>query len=253
MFFLLSKILEFAISPLVWVFLLLLYSVFSKNTARKRKSLIASVSILYFFSNAFILDEFMRKWEVQATPYEKVKNYDVGIVLGGMSNFDVGFQRIQFIRSGDRLFQAIELYKTGYIKKLIIVGGSGSMVRVDEKEAEGIKIYLERIGIPQEDVVYETNSRNTYENAVETKKILAEKFPNQKYLLITSGYHMKRALACFEKQNIKTTPYSTDRYSGPRKFIFDHTFIPDKDILGIWHVLIHEWVGYITYWFAGYA
>src|SRR5437868_5436330 len=108
MFFFISKILAFLITPLVWIFCCLLYSLFSRQAARKKRALIASVALFYFFSNAFILEEVMRVWEVPATRYQDLQKYDAGIVLGGMLTYDVAYDRIQFQRGADRLLQAVE-------------------------------------------------------------------------------------------------------------------------------------------------
>jgi uncharacterized SAM-binding protein YcdF (DUF218 family) len=71
-------------------------------------------------------------------------------------------------------------------------------------------------------------------------------------LLITSAFHMRRSLGCFEKVGFNVAPYSTDRYSGERKYIFDHLFIPSASVLEEWNLIIHEWIGYMTYYFSGY-
>ncbi len=248
MFFILSKILAFLITPLVWVIALLLLAIFSKNERRKKRSLLLSAVLLVFFSNNFVFDEFMHAWEIEPTPLTALDStYDVGIVLGGMLRYDQKFDRLQFDRGSDRLLQAIELYKNGRIKKILFSGGSGSILIPEAKEAFYAKRFLLTLGITEEDIIIESESRNTKENAEFTKKILVEKFPQGKFLLITSAFHMRRAMGCFTKAGIATTPYSTDRFTGPRKFAFDHLIIPNIDALFGWHTLIHEFTGYVVY------
>jgi len=248
MFFILSKILAFIITPLVWVIALLLLAIFSKNERRKKRSLLWSAILLIFFSNNFVLDECMRAWEIEATQVATLDStYDAGIVLGGMLRYDQKFDRLQFDRGSDRLLQAIELYKKGRIKKILFSGGSGSLLVPEAKEAFYAKRFLLTIGIPEEDIIIESESRNTKENAEFTKKILDEKFPRGKYLLITSAFHMRRAMGCFTKAGVTATPYSTDRFTGPRKVAFDHLFIPNMDALFGWHTLIHEMTGFVVY------
>jgi len=96
-------------------------------------------------------------------------------------------------------------------------------------------------------VIIEKESKNTRENAVNVAKILNKDFPEGKYLLVTSGYHMPRAKRCFQKVGITVTPFSVDHYAGKRKFIFDHLFLPDIYIIAKWETLFHELVGFITY------
>lgn len=251
MFFIASKFLTFLISPLVWIVALLFLAVFSKFPDRKRKSLRWALLLTLLFTNSFIFDECSRLWEVPATSYENLKTYEAGIVLGGMSVYDPTLDRAQFFRGADRLFQAVELYKRGIIKKIIFTGGSGRLLHPEMKEGNYIKRYLLYLGIPESDFMIESESKNTYENAVLTKQLLNESSQND-FLLITSSIHMRRSLGCFSKAGLHILPYSTDRYAGPRKYEFDHLFIPEPSILYDWTKLLHEIIGYITYKIAGY-
>ncbi|MCK4662209.1 MAG: YdcF family protein [Bacteroidales bacterium] len=252
MFFILSKILMFLITPIVWIITLLFFSLFSKNRKKKKRYLLISLLLLLFFSNSFILDEFMRLWEVKATKYNNLKSsYDYGIVLGGITEeYDFKNDRLTFMRSSDRLWQALELYEQKRIKKIIITGGSGSILQPKLKESIFIKQFLLKLNIPEEDIIIETDSRNTRENAVNIARILENK--NTDVLLITSAFHMRRSMKCFKKAGIIVYPYSTDRYSGPRKFVFDHLFIPNVKTFSTWNLLIHEIAGYIIYAMVGY-
>jgi uncharacterized SAM-binding protein YcdF (DUF218 family) len=252
MFFILSKILAFIITPLVWIAGLLLYSFFTKNEKRKKKCFVAALIMLLFFSNSFILDEVMRLWEVPAAEQSELGKYDAAIILGGLASYDEQLERIQFVRSGDRLWQGVELYKKGYVKKIVFAGGSGSIAHPDIKEGILVQRYLLMLGIPAEDIIVESESRNTRENAVNTKAILDQKIPNGNYLLITSAFHMRRSMGCFKKVGITPVPYSTDRYSGPRKWELDHLLVPNVETLATWSTLLHEMVGCMVYKVSGY-
>ncbi len=254
MFFILSKLLAFLITPIIWIIGLLLYSLFSKNQKRKRKTLIIAVVLLFFFSNSFLFDEVMRCWEIPATKDSDLsQTYDAGIVLGGIIAFDQAKDRLQFNRRNDRLIQAILLYKKGIIRKIFFTGGSGSIEHPEIKEGPLVKKYLLDIGIPERDIIIESESNNTHENAVFSKPLIEKNFANGKFLLITSSFHMRRSTGCFRKSGIDVTPYSTDRYSGPRKFVFDHLFIPRSETLFNWDSLVHEMVGFLTYRMFGYS
>jgi uncharacterized SAM-binding protein YcdF (DUF218 family) len=253
-FFIISKILDFLIEPPVWIIALMLFSLLSKNPKRKRKSLLASIILLVVFSNSFLLDEAMRAWEMPAAKISDLPGtYDAGIVLSGMVTYDNSLDRIQFNRRNDRLMQAVILYKTGKIKKIVFSGGSGSLVYTYLKESEMVKKFLVEIGIPADDVLIENKSNNTRENAVFTKEVLDKDIPHGRFLLFTSAFHMRRAVACFKKAGIEVTPYPTDRYSGPRKYYPDHLLIPNSGTLFDWNSLLHEIVGYGVYKVMGYA
>lgn len=253
MFFIISKLLAFLIAPITWVTALLLWALFTKDARKKCKLLIITFCVFYFFSNSFIIDEFMRPYETPAVQESSLTvKYDAAIVLGGMIEYDPTFVRLQFNRAVDRLMQAVALYKDGKVKKIFISGGSGSILEKNVLEGAILKEYLLKIGIPDSAVVVEKYSKNTHENAVFSKPILDSLYKNGKYILITSAFHMPRAIRCFKKAGISVTPYSVDRYSGPRKFVFDYMFFPATGALDEWNVLFHEWIGMGMYKISGY-
>jgi uncharacterized SAM-binding protein YcdF (DUF218 family) len=255
MFFVLSKILHFLIMPLSWVTAILLYAVFTRKNSRKPKLVVVAFLMLYLFSNSFLFNEAVGLWEVRATNQDSLKNkpYSAVIVLGGLSFWDYHLKRIQFNRSADRILQALDVYEKGIAKTLIISGGSGSLSKPEEKESIFIKEYLKIIGYRDEEILIEPNSRNTHENAVETKKMLDSLQIKAPYLLVTSGYHMRRAEACFRKQGMAVDTYSADRCAGERKFYPDNLFIPNAGVLSAWDMLLHEWIGYVMYKLSGYV
>lgn len=255
MFFFFSKIISFLFNPIIWIFSLFLFSLVSKNTRIKKKSFLGALILFYLFSNSFLLEEVSRVWELPATYYKDLKIYDAGIVLGGILSYDQQYDRIQFQRGADRLLQAVELYKTGNIKKIFFTGGSGSIEFADAKEGMFVKRYLLTLGIPENDIWIENESRNTRENAFFAKQFLDKHaYGEGKFLLITSGHHMRRALACFRKVGINVTPYSVDRNASlERHFTFDHLLLPNVHTLMWWEAVIHEWIGMLIYKIQGYA
>ena len=253
MFFALSKLLAFLITPALWVIALLAVSVFSKSEMRKKKCLYWGFGLLLFFSNGFIFTEFIRAWEAPAVEIKNLKTYEAGIVLGGMSTYDEELDRVQFFRGVDRLLQAVELYRKGVIHKIIFTGGSGLLLHPEMKEGNYLRRYMFYFDIPEADFIIESESKNTRENATCTKIVLDKEKITGNFLLITSAFHMRRSKGCFKKAGIIAETYSTDRYGGERKFDFDHLFIPNISALDGWSTLIHEVIGYITYKVMGYA
>lgn len=255
MFFFLSKVLTFLLNPLVWFFALMLWFYKSKNERRRKKVFISALVILYLCTNSFVVDELARAWE-PVTPdyYLSNEQYDVAIVLGGIGRIDERQKRFDFTYSGDRLFQTLELYHRDRVKKIMFTGGSGSIRYPEHKEALYVKKYLNTIKIPDSCLIIESESKNTYENAVNCKKILDSLGFNGSILLVTSAFHMPRSMAVFKKAGYtNVTPYLTNRISGPRRFDWDHCFIPNSDALTTLNMLIHEWIGYLVYKTKGYV
>lgn len=255
MFFYISKLLAFIISPTVWIFLLLLYSFITKIETRARKARIWAVALFFVCGNCFLVDECYRLWEPVTVDHDLLTTkYDGAIVLGGIGNIDMRLKKINFSMGSDRLFQILPYYQNGRIKKIIFTGGSGSVEFPENREGIFVKKYLNSIGIKDTGLVIESESKNTYENAVFTKKIMDSLNLKGKFLLVTSGSHMPRSLAVFKKAGYTDlTPYITNRVSGIRRYTPDHLLIPNAGAINALENLIHEWVGFVIYKLRGYA
>ena len=249
MFFLLSKIFSFLLSPLTYILILLFWMFFCRNQRKQKKILVFSICFVVFFGNNFILDEFVRFWEVPLNS-SKTKNYDIGIVLSGMVMYDAKNDISKFNSNVDRLLQALPKLKRKEIKYLLLSGGSGDIHHPENKEAEILKRYLISINWDIRNLIFESESRNTYENAKYSALLMKKKFislKDKKILLITSAGHMRRSIACFEAQGVNVDYLCSNRFAGLRKFEFQHCFIPSLRALSGWEHLLHEVFGYIIY------
>ena len=253
MFFILSKILNFLTNPLAFVLVFLLLSIFLKKPTWKKRSFWIAFSMLIFFSNDFIANEMMQAWEIAPTPYaEMKKKYDWGIVLTGVTiNDKLPDDRVYFRHGADRVVHTVELYKNGIIKKIMISGGSGRLMTNAREEANELFKAMKLMGVPEADMAIENESRNTYESAVNVKKILMPE-PVGEYLLITSAFHLRRSAACFKKAGFKFDVFSTDFYTHPRYFTPEALLIPSAGAIVTWQKLLKEWIGMAAYKVAGY-
>lgn len=254
MFFFFSKTLTYLLMPLVIICVCFLLSWFLRNPHWKKRLLFLGLSLLLFFSNEFIVNEVMRTWEIEATPFAALqKKYEYGVLLSGAARSEVGpADRVYIKSAADRINHAMQLYKMGYIKKVLVSGGSGRLIDIGEREADELASLLELMGVSREDILTENTSRNTHESAVEVKKILEQNTTPSECLLITSANHMRRASACFRKVGWPVDTFSTDFFSHYRMFTLDILLIPKVEALGSWHILIKEWAGYAAYWLMGY-
>ncbi len=254
MFFILSKVLLFLTKPFVWIVLLILLSILFRKRNWTKKTRILAVIFLFFFTNTVIYSEFSRLWEVPGKKISAINNYDCAVVLTGMANFNNDLNRLELGRNGDRIWQALDLYKRGKVKKILITGDSGSIKDKGLHEAKQLGEVIKGWGIPVEDIIIEPKSQNTHENAKETAKILKEKHPDwDKLLLVTNSTHMRRSLACFRKQGIECTPFSVGMLTGPKRgYYLDQYFIPNAVALEKWETLTKEWTGYMMYKMMGF-
>ena len=248
MFFVISKLLAFLSKPIIWILLLLFSSIFFK---KKRKALlILSTILFYFFSNGFIFDKIAGLWEIKSKNVSEItEQYDIGIVLCGMSGYDSQYKMLNFNENADRLIFAEQLYRLGIIKKILLSGGNGQLINNDYLEAKEMKVHLIKNGILEKDILVESSSRNTKENALNSARILKKDFTNGNFLLITSALHMKRSIYCFKKAGIKITPFPTDNTNTKKDYHIDYIFLPDAETLKKWDSIIHEWIGYVVYKF----
>ncbi len=254
MFFFLSKTIGYLSKPLVIITLLFLISLVVKSKVWKRRLFITALAMLLFCSNEFISNEVMRLWELPPTPFAEIKKtYEVGILLTGVtkSNFSPE-DRVYFQRSSDRVMHTFQLYKLGYIRKILISGGSGTILK-RSKEADELALVFHLMGVPREDLIIENQSDNTYQSAVAVKKMIGGIYQSSDCLLITSGYHMRRSRACFKKTGYNMDTFSVDFLSNKRAFTPDVLFIPKIESLSNWQVLTKEWAGMIAYKLAGYV
>jgi uncharacterized SAM-binding protein YcdF (DUF218 family) len=255
MYFLISKILTFFLKPIVWIFLCLIRGLFSKDKKVLKKYALYSLLILFFFTQPFIFSKFFSTWEYPPTSMYSLPQYDYAILLGGVQEFatkDVDDRLLAPDCSG-RLTTTVELFHLGKIKKIIITGGDAALFKgFSEPEAPFLKKVMMRMGVPDSVILVENASRNTYENAIFTKNIVEKENKNTSFLLITSGFHMKRSLKTFQKAGFVCTPFSTDILTEELDAQPKSYFSPDAKFLDYWGKILKEWVGYLTYWAKGY-
>jgi uncharacterized SAM-binding protein YcdF (DUF218 family) len=257
MFHILSKLFTLFLMPFFWLFLAVLLAFFAKSDL-KRKFWSKIVFLLFFvFGNSFLASHIMHWWEPKPVEYAKMEIFDFGIVLGGgiANEWQRPLDRVHFDPSADRLLQALQLFKAGKIKNILISGGSASIFSRNNKRTEATigKDFLLKVGVPADHIFVENESRNTFENAVFTQKLLLDlKLDKSKLLLITSAYHMKRGTACFDKQGLVTVPFPTTYHQLNTVFWSLSTIIPDETAFTLWYDLCHEWFGLISYKIMGY-
>ncbi len=255
MFFIISKVLYFLIQPMNWVIGLIAFSLFSKKRERKRKALVAALILFLIFTNRLLFNQVAKLWELKTITADQIQQpYDIGILLGGYSNSHIlpHHDRMNFSSRANRFLNAYELYRTGKVKKLLLTGGSGDLLQEQPGEAGLMKDFLMRLGVPETDIIMENDSRNTWENALFSKKMLDERHPGASCLLITSAWHMRRSIGCFEKAGVEFTPFSVDFLSEKDRWAPENSIIPDRNGFLFWEYLIKEWFGCVAYAAKGY-
>lgn len=254
MFFILSKVLDFLLSPFLWVFIVFLYAFFGKRPARKKKALFAGLFLLFFFSNSFIANKAFHAWEGDPVSLSTLKDYNTAIVLTGVAEYRKGHaDRVFFGKGADRVIHTVQLYKLGKVKKILISGGSGALSGEKIAEADQLKLVFRFCGVPDSDIILENQSRNTKESSRYTKSLIDSLRINGEFLVVTSAFHMPRSVGCFEKAGLKVDAYPVDFYSNDSEIDLEELIIPSVDAISKWTLLIHEIFGFWVYKVMGYS
>jgi uncharacterized SAM-binding protein YcdF (DUF218 family) len=144
-------------------------------------------------------------------PAQLPQRVDGVIVLGGAIQPDITEMRGQPALNGhaERITTLVRLAHDYPDARLVYSGGSASIVRQDLKEAPVAQALLQSMGVDVGRVLFEDQSRNTWENAVFTRQ-LVRPAPDQTWLLVTSAAHMPRSLGAFRAAGWQVVPYPVD-------------------------------------------
>lgn len=252
MFFILSKLLLFLLIPFTWVMLLLLWIAFAKSAILKRRLTIITIVLVVVFTNPWLYNQANLAWQPAKKSLGSQEQYELGILLTGMVQYD-RFNEGYFGSASDRFIQTANLYHTGKIKKILVTGGSGSLLHDYPSEAEFLKKAFLDNAIPEKDIIIEPMARNTYENAIFSKKIIDSLSFKGPFLMITSAQHIRRSAAVFKKAGIPFVAYPGDFREVQNKFSPDDAFMPDAKLLKEWSYLLKEMIGLLAYKLTGKA
>ena len=174
------------------------------------------------------------------------------ITLGGA--LDVSLTRargpIALNCSGARLTEALALAYRFPKARLIFSGGSADLLGNGVAEGDVAKEFFSELGLSMDRLTIERKSRNTSENAQFTRD-LVEPEPGQRWVLVTSAFHMPRAVASFQNAGFQVTPYPVAYFTfGDASDYWAYMFSP-LSALSLINVAVKEWVGLAVYWVSG--
>ena len=211
MFVFLSKLLPIFIYPLGLAVALLLVAVLMKRSPRwGRICILASLGILLIASNTWVPSALTRVLEWQYMPLETYPQVEVIVVLGGSTaSAQYPRQIVEISGAGDRILYAAHLYHEGVAPSLLLSGGTIPWMNKGQAPANDMAEIMGMLGVPEDDLWYETESLNTYENARFTRQILVDRGIDR-IILVTSAMHMPRAVRLFENQGLEVIPAPAD-------------------------------------------
>lgn len=260
--FTLLKLLKPLLLPFGWLMVGIAVTVVLIARGRRRAAL---VTVAIVFGAAYVLALEPVAYGFLATlerPYvasaaaSMEEQADVIVVLAGGA-FTAGYERPAELvgASFRRLWRAIELQRAhGGALPILYAGGSGDPFATVSHEAELAQTIARAAGVPAEYFWIETTSRNTYENGVEVRAVLASQFagrPEPRILLVTSAWHLPRAIGVFRKLNMEVHPAPAD--FATHGFSIDPlSFLPTVDNFAQTSTALHEWIGIMGYRIRGW-
>ncbi len=222
MYFYISKIL----APLLkltnfLVFLIIILFVFKKKYSNKNLIFIKNFSIILFliisltpvgnFGLRYLEKDFFNQ-----QPFSEIDNI---IILAGAEDVNLTKLRKKLVlnNSSERLISSVKLSRENPNSNIYFLGGDGYLVKDEIDETHVSKLFYNYVGLDAKKVNFINNSRNTIENLKEFNKIKND--DNDKNILITSAFHMKRVMIISKKLGINIIPYPVDFRSSNDFFI----------------------------------
>ncbi len=144
-----------------------------------------------------------------------------------------------------RCLYAADVYHRGKPRPVVVSGEGIDPTLAASSSAELMRDMLIKMGVHAEDLRLEPNSRSTYENAVECRKLL-DQLGIRKILLVTEATHMRRAASCFRKQGIEVVPAACHQRATDFEFSILN-FVPSPSAAVDISDSIHEWLGLAWY------
>lgn len=176
------------------------------------------------------------------------------IVLGGSIRASVSAARGQVAidAAPGRLIETILLARRFPQMRIVYTGGFGelSLGETTHREADlALRLFVV-MGIDKKRITIERESRNTYENALFTRE-LVDPAPSERWLLVTSAFHMPRAIGVFRKVGFDVVAYPTDFATGGDQangLVLRHEA---SRSIRLFDTTVREWLGLVAYRLAG--
>jgi len=249
--FLLKKLIKPFFLPPTFILLLLgigaLFIFLGKRKRLGKYFVLSGIIFYYLFSIEPIADLIIAPLENRYPPLNIAEAMDTRYIValaGADINNDRSDSNKSQILHSERFTEAIRLYFLMDEPKIVFSGGSGNPF-LGVKSTEYLIDFLTKLGIKKDKVRFEIESRDTYENGVEVKRVVGD----QKFVFVTSADHMPRAMAVLKKLGMKPIPAPCN-YKAKRVYT-PLSFFPSAGSLGKSTRAINEYLGIIWYKLRG--
>ena len=243
--FLLKKILGLLLQPLSLIVVLtiagLLLLWYSRRQKLGARLLSAGCLLLYISSFGLIADSILLPLENDYRPLtvtDAIQKVRWVVVLGGGQTTDPAFPATMRLSDASlaRLIEGIRIYRALEGGRLLLSGGA---VFGDVPEARTMALVAEDLGIPVSDILMETKSRDTKDQAGNIATVVG----NERFVLVTTAAHMPRSMVLFRKAGLEPIPAPTDFKVQKSAHISPYRFFPQAGAIEKMEAATHEYLG----------
>lgn len=172
------------------------------------------------------------------------------VLSGGLEVYDRDGKHVEL--SPDSLYRCLhasQLYKQCGGCRIVVTGGKVESDRPGPTLASAMRDFLVHVGVDPSDILVEEKARTTYENAVESRKLL-QPLGVDRILLVTTATHMLRSARCFQRQGFEVIPAACNHHANYFQ-LKPASFLPSSRAATDIETAAHEWLGLLWYWLRG--
>lgn len=262
MFAFLAKLLPACFSPLgIAGILLVLAMVYKRRERMTRTVLGLALALLYLGGNRYVALALNRSLEGRYSPPQPIPQAEAIVLLGGGTNGWGAPRPLPEVNgAADRLFYAAWLYRQGKAPFILVSGGLLEWSPRESTPAQDMATLLRELGVPAEAIRQQGRSRNTAEDALQCARLLQEQGIHR-ILLVTSAFHMPRAVNLFRARGLEVIPapadytVSDDEWRAlwsPQLQLWLLSLVPQADYLALTSRVLREYLGLLVYALRGW-
>jgi uncharacterized SAM-binding protein YcdF (DUF218 family) len=248
-FFLLSKLLGVLVDPLAVLFLILLIAFLLLRSGRftgARWLLGLVVAVMLLVTLLPVGELLLYRLEQRFPAPELPAKVDGIIMLGGAQQprLTAAYKQPALNGAAERMTTFLALARRYPEAKIVFSGGSGDLFNRELHEGLTVRLFLEQQGFNAERVIYESSSRNTYENVLNSKQMLRPQ-DKEVWLLVQTAADIPRTMGIFHKLGWRVTPVPCDYNALAWNWLPSLSMTKSFDSLE--HAM-HEWLGLLVYY-----
>ena len=231
---------------LFWLLALLLLNRYPRTA---RAMLWGGLATLALLGIRVLPDALLRNLENRyaVPPAEHIADHAGVIVLGGAFDSPEIFAdraQVPLNQGAERMTVPVGWLHKHPTMELIFTGGEGRLMTTGTTEAQMAEQFYREQGLNMSTVLLESGARNTRENALNVARLLGERCGTERWLLVTSAWHMPRSVPEFQALHCQVTPFPVDFLTGEstpwNEYSLAHSLLR-------WQIALHEWLGALVY------